>query len=152
MTDNNSPNPETQPSLHVLGQYVKDLSFENPGHAPVQTQPNIDLGIDVNAKPVSENVYEVSLRMKAEAKADQAVLFISELVYAGQFELTNVAEDQLEPMLLIECPRLLFPFARRIVAEITREGGFPPLLIDPVDFVHLYRSQLSQNSEPTAVA
>lgn len=149
MTEDNSPSTNSQasqPSLHVKGQYVKDMSFENPGHPPVQTQPNIDLGIDVNAKPLSEDVYEVSLRMKAEAKADATVLFISELVYAGQFQLKNVPEDQLEPMLLIECPRLLFPFARRIIAEITREGGFPPLLIDPVDFVQLYRNQISKNT------
>ncbi|KCZ91776.1 protein-export protein SecB [Hyphomonas johnsonii MHS-2] len=138
--------------MRVLGQYVKDLSFENPGHPPVQTQPNIDLGIDVGATPHADGngLYEVSLKLSAKATADQTVLFISELDYAGLFQLQNVAEDQLEPMLLIECPRLLFPFARRIIAEITREGGFPPLLIDPVDFVQLYQAQYRRAAAATS--
>jgi preprotein translocase subunit SecB len=155
MTDTSAPgNPNTPqdpngakgaaPSMRVLGQYVKDLSFENPGHAPVQSQPNIDLGIDVSATPHADGngLYEVSLKLSAKAAADGKIMFICELDYAGLFQLQNVAEDQLEPMLLIECPRLLFPFARRIVAEITREGGFPPLLIDPVDFVALFQAQI----------
>ena len=155
MTDTSAPGNPTPPqepngakgpaaAMRVLGQYVKDLSFENPGHAPVQTQPNIDLGIDVGATPHADGngLYEVSLKLSAKATADQTVLFISELDYAGRFQLQNISEDQLEPMLLIECPRLLFPFARRIIAEITREGGFPPLLIDPVDFVALYQAQV----------
>jgi preprotein translocase subunit SecB len=131
------------PAMRVLGQYVKDLSFENPGHNPVQTQPNIDLGIDVSAQPHADGngVFEVSLKLSAKALSEDTVLFISELDYAGLFQLQDVAENNLEPMLLIECPRLLFPFARRIIAEITREGGFPPLLIDPVDFVQLYQQQ-----------
>ncbi len=150
MTDTSTPEnptpgeqPATPPSLRVLGQYVKDLSFENPGHPPVQGQPNIDLGIDVGAAPhVDGNgMFEVSLKLSAKAVSEDTVLFISELDYAGLFQLQNVPDAQVEPMLLIECPRLLFPFARRIIAEITREGGFPPLLIDPVDFVALYQAQ-----------
>lgn len=154
MTDTSAPsqpdqpatgNPE-QPSMRVMGQYIKDLSFENPGHGPVQAQPNIDLGIDVGATPHADGngLFEVSLKLSAKAQSEDTVLFITELDYAGLFQLQNVAEQQLEPMLLIECPRLLFPFARRIVAEITREGGFPPLLIDPVDFVQLYQTQLQR--------
>jgi preprotein translocase subunit SecB len=155
MTDTSAPgNPNppqdpigekpSAPVMRVLGQYVKDLSFENPGHAPVQSQPNIDLGIDVGATPHADGngLFEVSLKLSAKALADGKVMFISELDYAGLFQLQNVAQEQLEPMLLIEAPRLLFPFARRIIAEITREGGFPPLLIDPVDFVALYQAQL----------
>ena len=119
MTDASAPqNPQPQgtppqaPAMRVLGQYIKDLSFENPGVGPVQAQPNIDLGIDVGATPHADGngLYEVSLKLSAKATAEQAVLFICEL-------------------------------ARRIIAEITREGGFPPLLIDPVDFVQLYQSQ-----------
>lgn len=141
--------PANPPSLRVLGQYVKDLSFENPGHPPVQTQPNIDLGIDVGAAPHADGngLFEVSLKLSAKASSGDTVLFISELDYAGLFQLQNVPENQVEAMLLIECPRLLFPFARRIIAEITREGGFPPLLIDPVDFVALYQSQYRRAAE-----
>ncbi len=156
MTDTSTPANPTQggpaqpaPSMRVLGQYVKDLSFENPGHAPVQTQPNIDLGIDVGASPHTDGngLFEVSLKLSAKALAGETTLFITELDYAGLFQLQNVTEKQIEPMLLIECPRLLFPFARRIIAEITREGGFPPLLIDPVDFVALYQAQYRKAAE-----
>lgn len=155
MTDASAPeNPQPQgtapnaPAMRVLGQYVKDLSFENPGHGPVQAQPNIDLGIDVGATPHKDGngLYEVSLKLSAKAVSEQTVLFLCELDYAGLFQLQNVQPNQMEPMLLIECPRLLFPFARRIIAEITREGGFPPLLIDPVDFVQLYQAQLQQRA------
>lgn len=161
MTDTSAPQAPNAgqpgapvPGLRVLGQYVKDLSFENPGHAPVQSQPNIDLGIDVGATPHADGngLYEVSLKLSAKAVADGIVLFITELDYAGLFQLQNVAQAQLEPLLLIECPRLLFPFARRIVAEITREGGFPPLLIDPVDFVQLYQQQYRRAQEAAAAA
>lgn len=140
-TDGSGAQPA--PAMRVIGQYIKDLSFENPGHKAVQTQPNIDLGIDVSALPHADGngVYEVSLKLSAKAQAESTVMFITELDYAGLFQLQGIPEDQLEPMLLIESPRLLFPFARRIIAEITREGGFPPLLIDPVDFVQLYKSQ-----------
>jgi len=156
MTDISAPGnpvpgdqPANPPSLRVLGQYVKDLSFENPGHPPVQGQPNIDLGIDVGAAPHADGngMFEVSLKLSAKAVAGETVLFITELDYAGLFQLQNVPQNQVEAMLLIECPRLLFPFARRIVAEITREGGFPPLLIDPVDFVALYQAQYRRAAE-----
>ena len=159
MTDTSAPqapnegqNGATPAGLRVLAQYVKDLSFENPGHSPVQSQPNIDLGIDVGATPHADGngLYEVSLKLSAKAVADGTVLFITELDYAGLFQLQNVPQAQLEPLLLIECPRLLFPFARRIVAEIKREGGFPPLLIDPVDFVQLYQQQYRRAQEAAA--
>lgn len=159
MTDTSTPEnptpgerPATPPSLRVLGQYVKDLSFENPGHPPVQEQPNIDLGIDVGAAPHADGngMFEVSLKLSAKATSGETVLFITELDYAGLFQLQNVPDNQVEPMLLIECPRLLFPFARRIVAEITREGGFPPLLIDPVDFVALYQAQYRRAADRAA--
>ncbi len=137
------------PALRVLGQYVKDLSFENPGHPPINVQPQIDLSIDVGAIPHADGngMFEVSLKLAARALADNTVLFISELDYAGLFQIQNAQEHQIEPMLLIECPRLLFPFARRIIAEVTREGGFPPLLIEPIDFVALYQTQLRRARE-----
>jgi preprotein translocase subunit SecB len=152
MTDASTPGQPAangSSAMRVLGQYVKDLSFENPGHPPLQTQPQIDLGIDVGAVAHADgnSVYEVSLKLSARAQAESAVLFITELDYAGLFQLQGVPENQIEPMLLIECPRLLFPFARRIIAEITREGGFPPLLIEPIDFVQLYQAQLRRAAE-----
>lgn len=130
------------PAIRVLSQYIKDLSFENPG-ATVQDQPNIELGIDVGATPVANNegVFEVILKLKARAGTQETALFLIEMDYAGQFHLQGFSQADMEPILLIECPRILFPFARRIIADISAEGGFPPLRIDPVDFGALYNSQ-----------
>lgn len=159
MTDTLTP-PEPQspqgddaktagPSIRVLAQYVKDLSFENPSPLTSGAGPNapaIELGIDVKAEPQQgkTGVFEVDLRLSAQAKREANVVFIAELVYSGLFELQGAQTNEVEPLLLIECPRLIFPFARRVMAEITREGGFPPLLIDPIDFVGLYRAQRAQ--------
>lgn len=129
--------------LRALSQYVKDLSFENPRNAVPESQPNIDLGIDVSAIPhqAGNGIYEVILKLTARAEAGGNALFVIELEYGGLFQVQNMSEADAEGALLVECPRLLFPFARRMIADITREGGFPPLLIDPVDFVQLYRQQ-----------
>lgn len=137
--DNTAPQG---PAIRVLSQYIKDLSFENPG-ATVQDQPNIELGIDVGAtpKPDAEGVFEVTLKLKARAGTQNTALFLIEMDYAGQFHLQGFAAADVEPILLIECPRILFPFARRIIADISSEGGFPPLRIDPVDFGALYNTQ-----------
>lgn len=135
------------PQLRVLAQVVKDLSFENPDAnkltPPDATEPSIDLGIEVNANShnAGEGFFEVDLTLKARATRDSEVMFIAELVYSGLFQLKNIPADEMEPILLVDCPRLLFPFARRIIADVTREGGYPPLMIDPVDFVGLYRQQ-----------
>lgn len=135
------------PPLVVNGQYVKDLSFEVPGapgiYGEMQGQnPNISIHVDINATGLHENTYEVSLHLKADARfADNRPVFIAELAYGGIFTV-NVAAEHLQPMLLIECPRMLFPFARSIIADMTREGGFPPLMIQPIDFVQLYRSRM----------
>src|SRR6056297_633028 len=139
------PQDKAQPSgpaIRVLSQYIKDLSFENPG-ATVQDQPNIELGIDVGAAPQqgSEGVFEVTLKLKARAGTQDTALFLIEMDYSGLFQLNGFAPADMEPILLIECPRILFPFARRIIADISAEGGFPPLRIDPVDFGALYNSQ-----------
>jgi preprotein translocase subunit SecB len=135
------------PHLRVLAQYVKDLSFENPNSASAnrahEQAPNIDMGIDVNARPLDQDgTFEVDLRIHAEAKRGDDVMFITDLIYSGVFQFINVPAEDVEPLLLIECPRLLFPFSRRMLAEVTREGGYPPLLIDPIDFAALYRAQL----------
>ncbi len=141
------------PSLNVLTQYVKDLSFENPD-APMslttRAQPAINININVNAKPLQASVpeandFEVELKLDARAADGDRTLFAVELVYAGVFRLTNIRQDQTAPVVMIECPRMLFPFARQVIAEATRNGGFPPLLVDPVDFSMLYRQSLERS-------
>lgn len=134
------------PRLRVLAQFTKDLSFENPGVLSSQQgqgSPEIELGIDVRVEPgpAAEAVYGVDLKLSAKAKREDKVVFIAELIYTGIFQLQGLNGRDPEPLLLIECPRLLFPFARRIIAEVTRDGGHPPLLIDPIDFVSLYQKQ-----------
>jgi preprotein translocase subunit SecB len=156
MTDTPSPDqaqnngqgaaPAGAPLIRVLAQYVKDLSFENPGLFSAQQgqgAPEIELGIDVRVEPgpPEQSIYAVELRLSAKAKRQETVVFICELIYAGVFQLQEARREDVEAMLLIECPRLLFPFARRIIADVTREGGHPPLMIDPIDFVGLYRQQ-----------
>lgn len=142
------------PSLVVNAQFVKDLSFENP-RAPAslmatKEQPKIDVNVNVNARNLSEQTFEVTLTIRADASAGEETAFVAELVYGGVFTLANVPEEAQRPTLLIECPRLLFPFARRIIADVTRDGGFPPLYINPIDFVSLYRSQYSLQEQPPA--
>lgn len=140
------------PPLVLNIQFTKDLSFEVPGapeiFATLREQPRIDLALDVQARPVQEgqNIYEVSLVIRADAKAgDGTQCFIAELTYCGIFTV-GVPQEQLEPVLLVECPRLLFPFARNILADVTREGGFPPVLLNPIDFVQLWQSRRGQTS------
>lgn len=136
---------EPQPQLRLLAQYVKDLSFENPGApaslAASQGAPKIDIAVDVQAARRSDTEFEVDLKIAATAKRDKDIAFIVELSYGGLFHLSHIPAAQLQPVALIECPRLLFPFARRVLADATRDGGFPPLMIDPIDFGALYRSQ-----------
>ncbi len=135
---------EPMPQVSILTQYVKDLSFENPNApASLQTteQPRIDVNVAVNAKRAGDAMFEVELKITAKAMAGDAVAFVIDLLYAGLFGLTNVPEEALEPFLIIEAPRILFPFARRIVADSVRDGGFPPLMLDPIDFASLYMAQ-----------
>ncbi|MEL6829112.1 MAG: protein-export chaperone SecB [Pseudomonadota bacterium] len=136
------------PVIAVMRQYIKDLSFENPGTQP-EDQPKIDLGIDVNATPQAgeANQFEVTLKLRARAGTEDVTLFLIELDYAGTFRLEGFSQSDLEAALLIECPRILFPFARRIIADISSDGGFPPLRIDPVDFAALYQSQRQQAAQ-----
>ena len=135
-----------QPGIHVLGQYIKDLSFENPlapgSLSAGEGSPELNVNVNVNAKRISETDVEVELKLEATARRETRPLFITEVTYAGVFQLQNVPSEHLQPIMLIECPRLLFPFARQILADATRQGGFPPLLIDPVDFAALYRQKL----------
>ena len=140
-----NPQAGQDPSLQLVGQYVKDLSFENPGLGMQVQRPQIDLAVDLQARRNGEtNQYEVMLKLRINATDEQRPMFLLELAYGGMFALNNVPEDSIQPILLIECPRLLFPFARRIVADVVRDGGLPPLLIEPIDFVTLYRSKLAE--------
>lgn len=143
-----------QPGIHVLGQYIKDMSFENPGAPaslrPSSANPNLDVNVNVNAKPMSETDFEIELKLDATATREGDTLFVAEVAYAGVFRIQNVPQEHMQPIILIECPRLLFPFARQILADATRQGGFPPLMIDPVDFAALYRQRMAQMSTPAA--
>ena len=154
-TTNGGPQPQmAMPQLAVLAQYVKDLSFENPhaprSLAPSGQQPTINIAVNVEATPMSETDFEVTLRLEGKAEAQDLVLYSFELVFCGIFRIANVPADSLQPFVLIECPRLLFPFAREIVATSVRNGGFPPLLLNPIDFVDLYRQRVAAQAPPAA--
>jgi preprotein translocase subunit SecB len=149
---NGGPQPQATPHIGVLGQYVKDLSFENPNAprslAPTGQQPSINIQVNVEAAPVAaapnaSTDFEVTLRLEGKAEMQGTLLFGFELVFAGIFRLQNVPQESLQAVVMIECPRLLFPFAREIIATAVRNGGFPPLLLDPPDFVSLYRQRLA---------
>jgi preprotein translocase subunit SecB len=151
-----APQAQQQPGIHVLGQYIKDLSFENPS-APRSLRtsdkpPTLDVNVNVNARPQSQTEFEIELKLDARAVRGEETLFIVEVTYAGLFQIRNVPPEHVQPLILIECPRLLFPFARQIVADATRQGGFPPLMIDPVDFTALYRRRMAeaQAKQPAA--
>jgi len=142
-----APGPGGAPQLMVLAQYTKDLSFENP-NAPQSlgqnTQPQINITVNVGAKQLGGTDFEVELRLEGKAETSGSVMFNIELVFAGAFRIQNVPQDNLQPVLMIECPRILFPFAREIIATSVRNGGFPPLLLDPIDFFALYQQRLTQ--------
>lgn len=138
----------TSPSLNILAQYIKDFSFENPG-APRSLQardkaPAININVNVNANPLSDTEFDVVLSLNAEAKDGDKVVFVTELVYGGVFRISGFPQEHMLPVLFIECPRLLFPFARQIIADATRNGGFPPLMIDPIDFAQMFAQRVSE--------
>jgi preprotein translocase subunit SecB len=141
------PTPSELPQLGILAQYVRDLSFENPNAPASLAQgraPQIEVGVDVRAQNLGEDRFEVELKINATARHDDKVAFAAELSYCGLFAIRNVPQESLHAVCLIECPRLLFPFARRILADATRDGGFPPLLLEPIDFAQLYRQMQAQ--------
>jgi preprotein translocase subunit SecB len=144
----NGAQDDPMPSLNALAQYTKDFSFENPNAprslTPQQNGPQISIQVNVNAKQIAEADFEVDLTLEGDAKTGEEVLFAFELTYAGIFRVRNIPQDQLHPVIMIECPRLLFPFARQMVADAVRNGGFPPLYIDPIDFVALYQQRAAQ--------
>ncbi|MGE0211694.1 MAG: protein-export chaperone SecB [Parvibaculaceae bacterium] len=141
--------PAAQPSMKILGQYLKDFSFESPS-APQsllsqQGQPEISIQVNVNAKPINGPDFEVELHIEAKASAQSKVLYAADLLYAGIFRLENIPQEMLHPVVLVECPRMLFPFARQILADATRNGSFQPLMLDPIDFASMYQRRLSEN-------
>jgi preprotein translocase subunit SecB len=134
------------PRVQIVAQYIKDLSFENPG-APqtITTRPNIDLAVDLQARRLEGPLFEVELKLRINAKSNEdKPVFLLELVYAGMLQIVNVPDDVLQQVLLIEGPHLLFPYARRIISDAVRDGGMPPLMIEPIDFAGLFRSKQAQ--------
>ena len=163
---------QPQPPLVVNLQYVKDLSFEVPNapqvYAALRTQPHVNINLDVQVRRIQEgqSVFEVTLAVRAEAteppttpasngtlaQGGGGVVFIAELAYSGIFTLNGVPEQSVEPVLVVECPRLLFPYARNILADVTRDGGFPPVMLQPIDFLALWQQRQAQGAQPAANA
>ncbi len=141
---------DTSPAIGLLSQYVKDLSFENPNAPAIyqnQTAPAIDVQFNIGAAQVGDDVHEVVLKIEARAEADGQTAFIVDLSFAGLFGIRNVPEEHVQPFLLGEAPRLMFPFARRVLADAVRDGGFPPLMLEPIDFAALYMAQEAQREQ-----
>ena len=157
MTDDFNPGPESglpaqdgamQPAIRILAQYVRDLSFENP-RAPEALRagvaaPQIELGVQLDARGRDGGVFEVEMKLTAAARREAEPVFQIELVYAGLFQVVGVEQEDLEQVLMIECPRYLFPFARRLIADLSAEGGFPPLMLEPMDFAAIYLARKAQ--------
>ena len=146
---------ENKPNLLIIGQYIKDLSFENPGApAVLGTNPEMDLGVDLQAKPAGPDLFEVVLSLRIRANFEGKPLFILELAYAALIRMQNIPEDAVQRMLLIQTPYLMYPFARRILSDMVRDGGMPPLMIEPIDFGALYQAKMGlaaqQAETPTA--
>ncbi|MEM9755218.1 MAG: protein-export chaperone SecB [Pseudomonadota bacterium] len=150
---------QTPPKMQVVAQYIRDMSFENiASQQGVQAkgQPNIQVRVGIDARKRGEGQYEVSIKLNVDSKAQEdadQTLFVLELDYAGVFQIENVPEAQMHPFLMIECPRMIFPFLRRIVHDITRDGGFPPLNLENIDFLTIYRNEIvRRQTEKTASA
>lgn len=146
-----APDAAAAPPISINVQYIKDLSFEAPATPGIfaklqQNSPDVTINVDVNAHPVQEQFFEVQLHIRVTCKVGEETAFICELVYGGLFTI-NVPEEHLQAILLIECPRLLFPFARNIVADASRDGGFPPLMLAPVDFVAMFQNQVGAQGD-----
>ena len=160
-SNGNAAAAQAQPAqnavINILAQYVKDFSFESPG-APQSLKgrdnknPSININVNVNANPIADKEYDVAMTLTAQATFDKDVLFNAELVYGGVFRIDGFPQEHMLPLLFIECPRLLFPFARQIIADATRNGGFPPLLIDPIDFAKMFQQRMAEEQAKQAGA
>lgn len=134
-----------QPQVSIIAQYVKDLSVENPSAPQVyswQVQPALDVQFNLNVQGAGDNIHEVSLKFDISARSDNGTHFVVDLTYAGLFAVQNIPQEALSPFLLIEAPRLLFPFARQVISEAVSSTGFPPLMLDPIDFAAAYMAQV----------
>ena len=145
-----APEQPQEPMLRILAQYTKDASFEN-ANAPdslraEQSAPSIGINIEIGRQMMDDNTVEVVLMLSAKAERDGKPVFLCELEYAGLFAFSGISEEQLQPMILIECPRLLFPFARQIMADMTQNGGYPPILLDPPDFAAMFRDEMMRRA------
>jgi len=162
-----SPTPEATPAaaepaaamkMNVLAQFIRDMSFENilsQKGTSGDVQPDVQVQVNLDAKKrTTEHQYEVAIKLKVDSKSKESgnQLFLLELDYAGVFHIENVPEDQMHPFLLIECPRMLFPFVRRIVSDVTRDGGFPPLNLENIDFLALYRNEIARRQAEQAAS
>lgn len=155
MTDQSpetAPVADTTPSLAMRAQYVKDLSFENP-RAPtslfsLREQPIMEVGLNLGIQQLDENTFEVATQVNVRAMAEKTTVFLCDLVYAGIFELRNIPPEQMEQALYVHCAQLLFPYVRRVVSDVTRDGGFPGLQLEPVDFLGLYMQQRAKVQAP----
>jgi preprotein translocase subunit SecB len=146
-----------QPQVGLLAQYVRDLSFENVAAmrrdgVAAQGRPDIKVAVNLDAQPRGDNRFEVTMKLNARATQGDETVFVAELDYGGVFSVTGVPEQHLRPFLLIECPRILFPFARRILADVTRDGGYAPLMLDLIDFAQIYRQELERRRAGEAAA
>jgi preprotein translocase subunit SecB len=147
--------PQGPPAIRVLAQFTRDLSFENPRAPetlqpiPGQAQPQIELGVELSARGRLDGLFEVDMKLNVAALREGAAVFQLELVYGGLFQIAGVSESDLEQVLLIECPRFLFPFARRIVSDLTADGGFPPFYLEPIDFAAVYSARKGGEAGPT---
>ncbi len=158
MADEKKPKPEAaakpeqaapQPIMKCQRQYIRDLSFENLAvqkNITMKSQPNISVQVNIDARNAGESLYEITQKMTVSALVDTTTIFLLELDYGGVFLVQNVADEQLHPFLMIECPRMLFPFMRRIVHDVTSDGGYPPLNIDNIDYLALYRAELQKRA------
>ncbi len=148
--------PQNQPQMAVMIQYIKDLSFEHPMAPNVfmtqsQVQPQIAVDVNIETATLGPDTHEITLILNAKATRGADTLFMAEVSYAGVFQIRNIPAEHMQPIMMIECPRLLFPFARNVLADATREGGFPPLLINPVDFQALYMNRQQQAAPSSPV-
>ena len=151
----NGEAPAGGPGIRILAQFIRDLSFENP-HAPDSLNlgpaaPQMDVGVEMNARGRPDGFFEVELKLTTAAMKDGSAIFHCELVYGGLFQINGVPEGDVELVLMTECPRYLFPFARQIVADLSSQGGFPPFMLDPIDFMAIYMSQRAQGGEAPVV-
>ncbi len=150
------PSPQqqqAQPRLRILSQFIRDMSFENVAAqkgTATEGKPEIKVQVNLDAQKRAEDQYEVALKLKINSRMAEQSIFLLELDYAGRFKVENVPTEQLHPLLMIECPRLIFPFVRRIVSDVTRDGGFPPINLDTIDFLALYRQELARRQQQQA--